>query len=79
MNPTSIHEEMGSIPELAQWVKGSGVAVSSEVGHRHCSDPVLAVAVVQASSSSSDLTLSLGTSICPKYGLKSRKKNRKYL
>ena len=29
------------IPGLAQWVKGSGVAVSYDVGHRHSSDPKL--------------------------------------
>ena len=34
MNSTSIHEDTCLIPGLAQWVKGSGVAMSCGVGHR---------------------------------------------
>ena len=40
-NPTRNHEVSGSVPGLAQWVKGSGVAVSCGVGLRHGSDPAL--------------------------------------
>ena len=33
-NPASIHEVVGSISGLAQWVKRSSVAASFSVGHR---------------------------------------------
>ena len=35
-NPTSIHEDVGLIPDLAEWDKGSGVAVSCSVGCYGC-------------------------------------------
>ena len=37
---TSIHEDVCSIPGLAQWVKGSSI-VSRGVGHRRFSNPAL--------------------------------------
>ena len=40
-NSTSICEDVGSIPGLAQWVKGSSVAVSCAVGRTLDSDPGL--------------------------------------
>ena len=38
-NPTSNYEDVGSIPGLPQCIKGSGVMVSCDVGHRRGSDP----------------------------------------
>ena len=40
-NPTSTHEDVGLIPGLASWVKGSGVDVSCGVDLRCGSDLAL--------------------------------------
>ena len=40
-NLTRNHEVAGSVPALARWVKGSGVAVSCGAGCRRGSDPAL--------------------------------------
>ena len=47
------------IPGLAQWVKGSGVAVSCGVGHRHGSDMVLLQHRLAAAASIQPLTWEL--------------------
>ena len=38
---TGIHEDMGSIPDLTQWVKGSGIAASCDIGCRRGSHLML--------------------------------------
>ena len=41
VNPTRNHEVAGSTPGLAQWVRGSDVAMSCGAGGRHSSDVAL--------------------------------------
>ena len=51
-NPPSIHEDVGSIPDLNQQVKGKGCgnAVSCGVGHRLGLRSCVAVAVAKTSA-----------------------------
>ena len=68
-NPASTHEDVGLIPGLAQWVKGSDCCklwFRLQTWLR----PGVAVAVVQAGSCSSYSALSLGTSSCCSCGRK---------
>ena len=62
-NPTRNHEVAGSVPGLDQWVKDQRCR-ELQCGSQTRLGSCVAVAVVYAGSYSSDLTPSLGTSIC---------------
>ena len=40
-NLISIHEDEGLIPGPSEWLKGSGIAISYSIGHRHSSNLAL--------------------------------------
>lgn len=73
-NPASIHEDAGSLSGLRIWhCRELWCRSQTQLG------PGIAVAVVKVGSYSSNLTPSLGTSICHRCGLKKQtnKKKRK--
>ena len=71
-NLTSIHEEVGLIPGLSQWIKGSSIAARCCVGCRCGLDLAL---LWLCHMLAADLTLSRGTSRC--HGCDPEKKKKK--
>ena len=76
MNPTIIHENGVSIPGLAQLVKGSTVALSCSVGHRHSSDLALLWLWCRAEATALILPLAWELQYAVDEALKKKKKKK---
>ena len=75
-NPTSIHEDVGWISGVTQWVKGSGTATSCGVG-RTCSSDLALLWLWCRPAAATPIQPLLGTSIYHRCGPKKTKRQQK--
>ena len=76
-NPNSIHENVGSILGLPQWVGYPPLRVNCDVGCRRGLDPELLWLWCRPEATAPIGPLSLGTAICLRCGPKKKKDNKK--